>query len=494
MKLIKLLLRPSFLIFFAILFLFSNAFSQPNLAVGIRQLAQDPALKQGDIGILVMEVESGKVLAENQAGKLMIPASIQKVLTTASALGILGPDYTFDTYIEYDGKIDDKGVLKGNLYIRGTGDPTLGSREMEGTKNLEEVITRFRMAVQQKGIRHIEGHIIGDGTYFSTKVASPTWPWSDLGNYYASGAWGLNMHENLYYLRFRQSRQPGSIPEIVEMEPTIPGLSFKNELVSSNEGNGRGGNAYIYGAPYTYERYVRGTLLKGSGIISIKGSIPDPPLFCAQSLEKALLSVGIPCDKGAISMLDLGGDLLEKRNILYTHQSPSLTAIVKRTNMKSVNLYCESMLKAIGKKAANEGSFEAGTKAIKDYWNKQGLDTKNLFLEDGSGLSPRNALSAEFLTQLLRKAARNKNIADPLFASLPLAGKSGNLNNGKFRNSSANGKIWAKSGTMGRVRSYAGFAKLNNGKLAAFVVMANDYSGSGSSMRQKLDRFLLSLF
>lgn len=463
---------------------------QSRLATGLEQLVEDPALRHGAAGVIVLDVASGKVLAEHEADKTMIPASIQKVLTTATALGILGRDYVFETYVQYDGEVDDQGVLHGNLYVTGTGDPTLGSPEMDGVKGLDEVITRFRMAIQQEGIRRIEGHIVGDGAYFETGVGAPNWPWADLGNYYASGAWGLNIHENLYYLRFRQANRLGATPGIANIEPAVPGLSFRNEVKSASRGSGD--NAYIYGAPYTYERYVRGTIPIGASLFSIKGAIPDPPLFTAQYLEQALRSVGIVSTAGATSQLELAESKSE-RKVIYTHYSPPLADIIDRANKKSVNLYCESLLKTMGKVVLGEGSFKAGVAAVEEYWKNRGLALNGVFIQDGSGLSPRNGLTARFLAEVLRAAARDQRLAGPLKASLPLAGKSGNLA-GKFRGTAAYGKLWTKSGTMGRVRSYAGYATGAGGRLLAFVVMANDYSGSGGAMRRKLDRFLLSLF
>lgn len=479
--------------FFSLLMTFllpAAGIGQSSLAAGVKQLVEDPALRSGSVGLMVMEVNSGKVLAEHQANKTMIPASIQKVLTTATALGILGKDHVFETYLQYDGRIDDQGVLHGNLYITGTGDPTLGSSEMDGVKGLEDVMARFRMAVQQKGIRRIEGHIVGDGTYFETAVGAPNWPWSDLGNYYASGAWGLNIHENLYFLRFQQVGQMGETPRIAEIEPAVPGLSFRNEIKSAARNSGD--NAYIYGAPYTYQRYVRGTIPIGASLFSIKGAIPDPPLFTAQYLEQSLRTVGIVSDRGAVSQLDLEASN-GQRTTLYAHQSPPLVDIIDRANKKSVNLYCESMLKAMGKVRSGEGSFEAGVEAVEEYWKSRGLSLEGVFIQDGSGLSPRNGLTASFLAQVLRLSARDQALAEPLLASLPQAGKSGNLQS-KFGGTAAEGKLWAKSGTIGRVRTYAGYATGAGGKQLAFVVMANDYTGSGSAMRQKLDRFLLSLF
>ena len=188
-------------------------------------------------------------------------------------------------------------MLRGNLYLKGFGDPTLGSDQMNEAEELDVVMEKFRLAIQQKGIRKIEGQIIGDGSYYGTDVNCDTWQWNDLGNYYAAGVWGLNIHENLYYLRFRQNATLGQTPAIAAIEPFIDGLAFYNEVQSAKRGSGD--NAYIYGAPYDFTRYVRGTIPVGSKLFSIKGSMPDPPLFAAQYFKDKLEEVGIASTRPA---------------------------------------------------------------------------------------------------------------------------------------------------------------------------------------------------
>ncbi|MCB0581242.1 MAG: D-alanyl-D-alanine carboxypeptidase/D-alanyl-D-alanine-endopeptidase, partial [Phaeodactylibacter sp.] len=301
------------------------------------RLAAEPSLKNGSLSISVVDVESGKLLASYEPERSLSPASNLKVLTTASALALLGPDYRFQTQLEYDGALSAEGQLSGNLYLTGYGDPTLGSPLLEGATPLEPLMERLRMAVQQAGIRRIDGAVSGDASAFGSNSSEGSWQWEDMGNYYGAGAWALNLHENLHYLHFQQQGQLGAIPPIVGAEPEIPGLQFVNEVVSAARGTGD--NAYIFGAPYQFNRYVRGTIPVGTGIFTIKGSIPDPPLLAAQRLRQSLAKVGIIAS-AASSRLD--GQPGERRQ-LYTHYSPPLSLIVKRANMESVNLYCEAM-------------------------------------------------------------------------------------------------------------------------------------------------------
>ncbi len=478
---------------FLFLILLSNVtLAQSKTQRAIDALARDADLAHAGLGICVIDVESGQVIARNEDQRSMIPASNLKVLTTATAIGLLGADYRFKTELRYSGDIDANGVLNGNIWIVGYGDPTLGSDQMEEAEDLSAVMTKFRLAIQQKGIRKINGHIIGEDSYFTSSVNGPNWHWIDLGNYYGAGVWGLNIHENLYYLHFQQSSRLGSTPAVASVEPSIPELRFFNEVTSA--GSRTGDNAYIYGAPFSYERYLRGTIPIGSGRFTIKGSMPDPPLFAAQELQASLQSVGILTTESALSgrQAKMRGTELSHSQLLMTHYSPTLAQIVERANVKSVNLYCETLLKTLGKEKGKEGSIDEGIDVVKDFWEDRGLSFDGVFLEDGSGLSARNVVTANFLANLLRKIALDKRLFDPLYNSLPVAGKSGGMKY-LLRGTVADGKVRAKTGTLGRVRAFTGYATTRTGKLLAFSMMANDYECSSSEIRQKLAGIMRTL-
>lgn len=467
--------------------------SQNATQTAVDQLAQDPALQYGQLSLAVVDVQTGKLIASYDEEKSLIPASIQKVFTTASAIGLLGADFKFKTELQFGGRLSNDGVLRGNIYIKGYGDPTLGSDQMEAADDLEAVMSKMRIAVQQKGIRRIDGRIVGDPTWLGTEVNGRGWPWIDLGNYYAAGAWGLNIHENLYYLRFQQRSRLGDTPPIVEVEPAIPGLEFRNEL--SSAGANTGDNAYIYGAPRTYDRIVRGTIPVGSRIFSIKGSIPDPPLFAAQHLQDQLQSVGIIANQKALNYWDLspqeahGAD----RQVLYTHFSPSLSEMVQRANIKSVNLYCEAMIRAIGQERGKEGSPEAGIEAAEAFWKDRGLPADGCFFQDGSGLARTNAATSLFFARLLTKIARDERIYNSIYDSLPIAGQSGGMRYA-LRGTGAAGKVRAKTGTLSRVRSLAGYITTRSGRQLAFCIITNNFTGSGGVMRKKMENLLLKVW
>ena len=475
---------------FTLFFLTEKGIAQDSYKNAIQHFLKDPNLKNAGVSISIVDIETGQLLASHQPDLSLAPASSLKVVTTATALAILGADYIFKTELQYDGNIDRSGVLNGHLYIKGFGDPTLGSDQMEEAEDLEAVMEKFRMAIQQKGIRKITGHIVGDASYFDTDVNCDTWQWNDLGNYYAAGIWGLNMHENLYYLRFRQRGSLGQKPGIGIIEPDVTGLEFYNEIRSARRGSGD--NAYIYGSPYTYTRQLKGTIPVGNGLFSIKGSIPDPPKFAAAHLKENLKGIGIIAEQPSTSFLELKekGHPDAERRTIFTYTSPPLRSIIKRANMKSVNLYCESLLKTLSKARGEEGSFGAATDLVKKYWTERGLDMKGIFLEDGSGLSSRNAVTSRFMAQLLRKVSKDTDF-EAFYDSLPEAGRTGSLKN-TLKGTLAEGRLRAKSGTLQRVRSYTGYARSKSGNLRSFSIIVNDFSGSGGAMRKKIEQLMLA--
>ncbi|MDP4711247.1 MAG: D-alanyl-D-alanine carboxypeptidase/D-alanyl-D-alanine-endopeptidase [Saprospiraceae bacterium] len=468
-----------------------RAVAQKNIQNYLDQWVQDPELRHAGIGIVVKTIGQPDRMAAHNPDLSLIPASTLKILTTATGLAVLGKDFRFKTEVQYDGSIDAAGQLNGNVYLKGYGDPTLGSDQMPGVPDMDTVMEWFRLALQQQGIRSILGNIYGDASFFPSAVSAPTWPWYDLGNYYGAGAWGLNIHENLYYLDFKQVPNLGETPPIQALRPAIAGMTFINEVTTA--ATGRGGDTYIYGAPYTYERFVRGTIGRGNGTITIKGAIPDPPQFAAQYLLEKIQAIGITVSGEAVALHRMspktGSGL---RQTLFEYTSPDLQEISQRANQKSVNLYCESILRQLGIKASGNPDRTAGITAMQNFWQQKSLDFSGVFVEDGSGLSPRNALTSRFLTEALEQIAQSPDWFDSFFSTLPVTGENGTLSY-MLRNTPAQGRVFAKSGSMERVRAYAGYLRTEKDQLLAFSILVNNYTCTSDIMRKKIEELLLFL-
>lgn len=472
---------------------------QSTLSTAIQQLANDPKMEAGLLGVCVMDTKSGEILGSYNSAKAMIPASTMKTVTTASALAILGENYKFKTTIEYDGTISD-GTLYGNIYIKGTGDPMLGSdavkdNEAPKVKKMESLLSTFVSEIQRKGIIRIEGKIIGDDSFYgSTQLPPPTWQWNDLGNYYGSGASALNFHENLYELYFNRSNSVGATTSVNRVTPKMPYIVFQNEVTIGKKGTGD--NAYVFGAPNAYSRQLRGTIPPGTSPFKIKGSIPNPAYFAAYSLMKKLELNGIKTQKIASTGLEQireGKKMSTDRTVVYTYESPKLKEICKRANEKSNNLYCESLLKAIGKKVKNKGTTADGVEAILEFWKKRGFDTETFFMEDGSGLSARNAVSAFGMSSLMSKIARDENLFPTFYNTLAVGGKTGTVRYLFNKNKAVGARLRVKSGSIRRVRAYCGYAKTRSGRIISFSMMANNFKGSSSPIRQRMETIMLAI-
>lgn len=457
----------------------------------VQRLSNDFALRHGQVGVVVVDVKSGQMLASQNPTMSLIPASNMKIVSTAAALGILGTDFQFKTELQHDGEIRDS-VLYGNIIIKGYGDPTLGSPLMQSVPTMNTVLDSFATAISRLGIKRIVGKIIGDGTAFEAETAIPTWLWEDLGNAYGSGPSGLNFHENLYDLTFQQNQSAVIPPSVFSVSPYIPNFQLINEVKSVV---GSGDEAYIYATPYSSTGYIRGAIPTGSGKFKINGSLPDPPLFAAWHLRKNLINRGIEVTDSATTqmILEQRATPFAWRKTFFTWLSPKLADIVNKANQESVNLYCEALVKAVGLKQSGVGSNSEGIKSILHYWQAKGIDTEGLFMQDGSGLSPRNGITPLQLASMLRSVALDTLMFSPFFSSLPDAGKSGTMKS-MFKNTpSVYGRLRAKSGTITRVKSYSGYVTATDGRLLAFSAICNNFTCSQRDIRKKLEQFMVEI-
>ena len=451
----------------------------------VQEFAQDPVLKYATVGFMAIDIDQNTIEGQWNADQALIPASSLKIVTTSTAIALLGCDYKFKTELQYDGYIEN-GILKGNLYIKGGGDPTLASPYMANVPSLNDLMISWVNAIKKAGIMKIEGSIIADDSYFDTNIIPYTWQWGDMGNYYGSGIYGLNIYDNLYNVYFQQQGKLLETPNIKRIVPDMPYLHFTNEVYSAAKGSGD--NVYVLATPYSHEITLRGTLPIGSGEFRVRGAMPDPPFYAAYVLDKTLKNNGVDIAQ-AIQTLSVNNNVI--RNSIHTHYSPSLFDISKHINEESRNLYSEALVKAIGLKVKNKASFEAGLLAIEEFWKARGVDMGGAFLHDGSGLSARNAITARILASILRKAYIDESFCK-FYDQLAIAGVTGTIAHMK-KSGNATKNLRAKTGSLNRVRSYSGYFTTKSGKNIAFSILVNNYTGSGMTMKQKIEDLLVKM-
>lgn len=471
--------------------IFSYSQNYAKLNTEIEKLKTDVALKHAVWSICVMPVKKDTILAEYNSHISLVPASTLKIVTTGAALSILGGNFKFETKLQYDGIFDSlTGTLEGNLYIVGGGDPTLESEYFKDKNDSLSTTDKWAALIKKKGIKKIEGAIIGDASIFDDNMIPPQWIWADIGNYFGAGACGLSYHDNKYTL-YLKSGSPGSKVVITKTIPQIDGLQLVNNATS----NGNDDNAYIYGAPYSYYREVQGTIPANKNNYEVEGSIPDPALFCAQTLEQSLKAVGIKIIQKATTVRALkekkNNYIITNKHTLYTHYSPMLNEIVYWTNFKSNNLYAEHLLKYIAYKKDGIGRENEGTEIITAFLEKKGIDIGGFFMNDGCGLSRSNVITTKTETQILRMMAKEKNFTS-YYKSFPIAGKIGPLDN-FCEGTLAKDNLCAKSGYITRARGYAGYVKNKKGEMLCFSLLANNYECTPQEMKKKLEKLMIAI-
>ncbi|MDR2388354.1 MAG: D-alanyl-D-alanine carboxypeptidase/D-alanyl-D-alanine-endopeptidase [Tannerellaceae bacterium] len=475
--------------------------AQPPQALA--QFLDSPFMQGASCAFLAKEIHTGEILYAHEADRIMPPASVLKLLTTATALEVLGPKHRFATTLEYDGALTDR-VLRGNLYIRGSGDPTLGSAHIAPdrrryTPDQNNFISPWVEALKAQGVREISGSVIADERIFDNEGVSMKWPWEDLGSYYGAGCYGLSVFDNTYELHLRSGRV-GEQPEILFCLPEIPSLGFHNHLRSARIPTD---SSYLVGAPLARERYLYGAVPANEHDLVLRGDIPDPPLFLAQYVDRRLQEEGIAVGGQPTSFRLLG--LLPKepqasqkeRKILATTYSPPLSEVVRITNQRSHNLYAEALLRTLGlkyKTKSNEviSSAEKGIRTIHAHWEKKGLDTSGLWMYDGCGLAPADKLTASFICNLLIYMATKSEHSDVFLSSLPRAGMEGTVS-GILKATALQGKALLKSGSMSRVRTYAGFITKGNKQYAVALFTCN-YPCTMQEITKEIEKLLLALF
>jgi serine-type D-Ala-D-Ala carboxypeptidase/endopeptidase (penicillin-binding protein 4) len=449
----------------------------------------DLSLEYAGWTVYVMDVTSGRSILEENIHKPLVPASVQKLVTTSTAIMMLGNDHQYETLLQHDGTVDRRGVLRGNLYIKGSGDPSFGSSQLEFSPDLDEVFAEWLNIIKRVGITTISGSIIADERIFDDEMVPRRWLWEHIGNYFGAGSSGLSVHENEYTVYFKAGPAIGSPAEVIDTKPEVPGMSFINEVTTGAAGSGD--QVYIFGAPWVAERRLTGTVPMGANDFPVRGSMHDPPGFVADSFRNYLIENDIEVEGKSASYRTIHNNdifVTDDRVNLSTHYSPLFFDIIYRTNLNSVNSYAENLLKSISLPDQEQGTLNGGIEALKNFWQSKGMNTEQMMLYDGSGLSPSNRITAEQLMTVLSISSQHPSFT-LLLQSLPLAGYSGSLAN-HFRGSASEGLLRAKSGYLNGVRSYAGYTTMQNGNLAAFVIIANDYKSTPAAMRHKMLRLI----
>lgn len=456
-------------------------------ADAITKFLDTEGLKHASIGLCVKDL-TGKVIASHDMRKSYTPASTLKVITTASAFEILGADYRYRTTLAID---------KGNpnrLIIHGYGDPTLGTAHLgnEQYKFVEVWVNEILKAFAGKP----ELEILVIDNYFGYNGISRKWIHEDIGNYYAAGAYGISVFDNTYELTLNtMDRSLG--PQIVATKPYMKDIVFTNTLGINTTGKD---NGYILGAPFSKERTIIGDVPANRNRFTIKGDIPDPGLYLGNVIANALSGRGIYVKEVKTTRetfheeMYKGTRTVYNEEVFHTHYSPVLPRIAKDVNVRSNNHYAEHLIRTIGRvkdKDIYSLALEGGIEAINDLWKSKGISTDALFMYDGSGLAPSNAVSSELMSNILVYMQAESKHASAYLNTFPISGKNGTARN-FLKGTRLEGKVYVKSGSIAGVQCFAGYY-IEGNKKYAFTIMVNNFSAPRRDVVKAIERLLLNV-
>jgi len=471
-------MRTFFIISLASLALCS--FSQQK---SIESFISDSVMLHASVSFCVADANNGEVVTEYNSGKSLIPASVLKLITSAAALELLGSQYIFKTTIGYTGSFNKRsGKLKGDIVIKGGGDPVLGSQYFKD--HYQNFQDKWVSEIIKFGIKKIEGRVITDDSYYDFLPVPAKWLWEDAGNYYGAGAFGISVFDNTYEIHFKTSSD-STMLAITQIVPEECRSEFSNWLVAA----GTSDEGYVFAAPYSTSGWLAGSIPANMDDFVLKASIADPPSLIAKVINEKLLAEGISVSQEPTTFR------LEK---IFSHEkpvtitetaSPALSEIIEVLNHESVNLFAEHLIKELGKKYRGTGSTISGTEVILDFLNEAEVNTEGMFIEDGSGLSPLDAINARELVKLLVYMKNSGEFFKEYYASLPEAGKEGTLKS-YFRDPVFDSRLRAKSGSMTRVRSYAGYITTASDKKLAFAVIVNNFTGPSRDVISGIEEIL----
>ncbi len=421
--------------------------------INLNSMLSDVVLKNAQWGFVIFDPKTKKVISSYNENTSLVPASTTKLLTTETALNLLGEKFRWITQLEYSGEIDAAGNLDGNLYIVGSGDPSLGTSKA-GASSYRDLITDFLGAIGEKGIKKVNGDIIIQTAVFKANKTQ---------NLPANIVW---LESGKYYL---------PVGSTLDVSPENEKIIAKKSSPFSENKN------YYYISPYI-KQMVYADKFTG---LALTTKLPDAPAYLANNLRASMVKSGLPITGKVITRaMD---PTPEKREFITAYESPTLSEIVYYTNQRSDNALAEATLKMVGFQKNGDQTLESGRNVVVEHLKSVGFETNGLSYIDGSGLSRNNKVTpisqVKYLTDLM-----DEKYFKTYFDSLPIAGQTGTLK--KTFYGEGNGQIFAKTGTLNKVKTLAGYLKTNSGKTLVFSLLINNYAGSVDQVKSRMEQIL----
>src|SRR6185503_11067970 len=439
-----------------------------------------PGVSHAAWGVAVQSLDRRERLFTLNAGTLLVPASVAKLVSVATAADAVGWDYRYTTTLRATGPIVD-GVLQGDLIAVGSGDPSIGGRAGDD-------FTSWVQAIKSAGIRRIEGRVIGDDDSIDEPRPQLAWAWDDLG--YTTGALfgALNLAENRSTVTIAPGPSSG-MPAVVTVDQR---LAFR--VVTNRVATGPAGSPQLLWPeqrPGDLSLTVAGSIPAAAPPAFLGVAVGNPTLWFASALKSRLVRDGIEVSGNAVDIDDVvPTPARETATVIHTHRSRALAEIAQPLLKDSINLYAEALMRlnaAPGVLPTNDAALEGVRKRL-DAW---GISNASYQLVDGSGLSRRDAISADAVLSLLERMA-DPTGKSPFVTGLPIAGADGSLST-RMKGTAAENNVRAKTGTMSNIRTLAGYVTTRDGERLAFVILINNFEGTSANANDALDAIAVRL-
>jgi D-alanyl-D-alanine carboxypeptidase/D-alanyl-D-alanine-endopeptidase (penicillin-binding protein 4) len=438
------------------------------LAIAVQQLEADSQMQHAVIALSVYDGKTGLPVYERNAQAGLAAASTQKLFTSCAAFDLLGKDYKYTTIIAYNNW--PANPAKGHFLINPSGDPSFGSSRYNNTKPAF-VINNIVTGLRQKKIDRVSSvYRLRDSDSVNTVPGG--WIWEDVGNYYGAPAMQFNWLENQYDIILKSGNKVGDKVSLIETRPSL--VSNLDVHVTSAE-KGSGDNSIVY-LPYNSPAsIIEGTIPVNENNFVVSAALTNPSEIFTRLLFEELAKAGITVNDvfarhfSSNELSDSAGFVYTE---IYTHFSPPFDSLNYWFLKKSINLYGEAFIKTMAQKKWGIGSTEKGVELLKDFWSQHGIEKSALHIQDGSGLSPQNRVTAAALVKVLQYA-KTRPWFDSFYNALP------EYNGMKM-----------KSGSIGGARAYAGYQSAKDGSQYCFAIIINNYDGASSAAVKKMYKVL----
>jgi serine-type D-Ala-D-Ala carboxypeptidase/endopeptidase (penicillin-binding protein 4) len=473
------------------------------LRARLEEVVRRPQLAAAQVAVKVVSLDTGRTLYEENAGKLLMPASNMKIYTVAAALDRLSPDYRFNTSVYAPSRPDRAGTVRGDLTVYGRGDPSLAARFND--KDYYKAINELADNIVASGVRRVEGDLVGDESYFRGRPLGLGWEWDDLQWWYGAEVSALSVNDNAIDLFVKPNASVGAPCMVTTGPPATSFVRVMNRTTTTPRGTKR--DLIVHRGFTSNVIEVGGSLPEDDKGYTGSVAVPHPALMFVEMLRSQLAQRGVTVagGTGTVEASERGGVMLNPfrssspaslaRNPpsalveIASRQSPPLRVIAAQILKPSQNLYAELLLRTLGKVAGSaadpkQETVEAGIEVVKTFLRKAGVNTE-VVIRDGSGLSRHSLITAEATVQLLTYMSRHR-YAREFRDALPVAGVDGTLRS-RFKGAPAAGNVRAKTGTIDMVSALSGYVTSAAGGRLVFSIIINNVPGEASIRESYID-------